>query len=170
MCLDIRYLEHSTAPSTWTSIQSWTSYSLLTCIMHSSKIMWRRGEVRHYTSVHNYCLYDMTWHDSMTLMWHCDKGGSDPATRPLDHPALLFPQPAAAVTCAALKLHKTNPTCCPVRRTRLMVSWSQTVRIVNRYILNRPYRLACQNFGKASRLGHGKILILFMTKVVDIII
>ena len=36
--------------------------------------------------------------------------------------------------------------------------------------LNRPYRLACQNFGKASRLGHGKILILFMTKVVDIII
>ena len=36
--------------------------------------------------------------------------------------------------------------------------------------LNRPYRLACQNFGKANRLAHVKILILFTIKVVDIII
>ena len=37
-------------------------------------------------------------------------------------------------------------------------------------VINRPYRLACQNFGKANRLAHVKILILFMIKVVDIII
>ena len=36
--------------------------------------------------------------------------------------------------------------------------------------LNRPYRMTCQNFGKANRLGYVKILILFMTKVVDIFI
>ena len=33
-----------------------------------------------------------------------------------------------------------------------------------------PYRMTCQNFGKANRLGYVKILILFMTKVVDIFI
>ena len=31
-----------------------------------------------------------------------------------------------------------------------------------------PYRMTCQNFGKANRLGYVKILILFMTKAVDI--
>ena len=34
--------------------------------------------------------------------------------------------------------------------------------------INRPYRMTCQNFGKANRLGYVKILILFMTKAVDI--
>ena len=54
MCLDVRYLEHSTALKI--NIHTIMNLVLITCIMHSSKIMWRRGEVRHYTSVHNYCL------------------------------------------------------------------------------------------------------------------
>ena len=37
-------------------------------------------------------------------------------------------------------------------------------------LVNCPYRMTCQNFGKANRLGYVKILILFMTKVVDILI
>ena len=41
---------------------------------------------------------------------------------------------------------------------------------VQEYALNCPYRMTCQNFGKANRLGYVKILILFMTKVVDIVI
>ena len=41
---------------------------------------------------------------------------------------------------------------------------------VQEYALNCPYRMTCQNFGKANRLGYVKILILFMTKVVDIFI
>ena len=37
-------------------------------------------------------------------------------------------------------------------------------------VLKCPYRLACRNFGKANRLAHVKILVLFTIKVVDIII
>ena len=43
-------------------------------------------------------------------------------------------------------------------------------RFASKWGLTRPYRMTCQNFGKANRLGYVKILILFMTKVVDIFI
>ena len=36
--------------------------------------------------------------------------------------------------------------------------------------ISSPYRRTRQNFGKANQLGYVKILILFMTKVVDIFI
>ena len=37
-------------------------------------------------------------------------------------------------------------------------------------VLIRPHRMTWQNFGKANRLGYVKILILFMTRIVDIFI
>ena len=41
---------------------------------------------------------------------------------------------------------------------------------ISQYTVWCPHRLDCRNFGKANRCGHVKILILFMTKAVDIII
>ena len=38
------------------------------------------------------------------------------------------------------------------------------------YVVWCLHRLAWHNFGKANRCGHVKILILFMTKAVDIFI
>ena len=51
----------------------------------------------------------------------------------------------------------------------IIMSVFSSAKLMGRWLI-RPYRMTWQNFGKANRLGYVKILILFMTRIVDIFI